>query len=319
MMRIRKELPFKEIRSFILSCLIFLTVGFLVEDSFSAPVKQPIIREDELVPKAVLSWPDDSFENIILVDKNEQKILVYSRNDLFRPEKVYKCSTGENDGPKTKKDDRRTPEGIYFFTKSFVDRELTPIYGVRAFPINYPNEVDKMEGKGGYGIWFHGTNKPLKPKDSNGCIVLDNGNIDDLANYVKLNETPVIISSNIEMVKPEELEREASSAIELVEKWRRAWEDKNFDDYISYYHRDFFSGNKNRQQWKAYKARLVEKYSEFNVEIDGLQLLRNDGLMMARFRQNYSATGHNSYGIKTLYFKKNSKEWRIIREVFSKE
>jgi murein L,D-transpeptidase YafK len=318
MIKIFKGLQFNSIKLIVPFITIIASGFFLVTDiSFSRSVTQPIIREQAFVPAVILKWPNNCFDHIVLVDKADQKIMVYSEGDLSEPVQVYTCSTGENDGPKTKKNDRKTPEGIYFFTKSFVDRELTPIYGIRAFPINYPNAIDKMEGKGGYGIWFHGTNKPLKPKDTNGCIVLENGNIDDLAKYIKLNSTPVIISKKIEMVSQKELGSEVEELVKLVENWRRSWEEKDINEYISFYHDKFYSGNRNRKQWKEHKARLAKLYREIDIEIEGLQLLRNDELLMARFQQNYRASGHISHGIKTLYFKKNSNEWKIVGEYFS--
>ena len=237
-------------------------------------------------------------------------------DNLSTPFKVYRCSTGENEGPKSRTNDRKTPEGIYFFTNSYVKRELSPTYGVRAFPIDYPNQIDRKEGRSGYGIWFHGTNKPLKPTDTNGCIVLDNRNIDDLASYIKLNETPVIISTRVKMVEPERLKKEARELGKIIEGWRRAWEEKNIGRYISFYSSGFTSQGMNWHQWKKYKARLAKKYRRINVEIDNLRLLKNDGLVVAIFDQRYSASGFESQGKKKLYLEQNSKEWKITGEFF---
>ena len=35
--------------------------------------------------------------------------------------------------------------------------ELTDFYGTGAYPISYPNEWDKRQGRNGHGIWLHGT------------------------------------------------------------------------------------------------------------------------------------------------------------------
>lgn len=297
---------------------ILLIIGdFLLSGSAPAvSVKQPIVKGRDSVLSHILSWPENSFDHAVLVDKSEQKVLVYRRDNLYEPEKVYRCSTGENDGPKWKKNDRKTPEGIYFFTGSFLQNELAPIYGIMAFPLNYPNDLDKREGKGGHGIWFHGTNKALKPRDSNGCIALENKDIEDLAKYIKINKTPVIIGQKIKLVAPAEINRESLGLKELIEHWRSSWEKDDIDNYISFYHRDFCGGGKNIRQWKEYKERLAGQYKRLSIKIEDLQVFKHEGVVMARFLQRYNSGSFDSHGIKTLYFKKNSNRWRIFGEYF---
>jgi len=295
--------------------LISLIITVWAKPASSKSIKHPIGKK-RLVPSSLLRWPENSSDYAVLVDKSAQKVLLYNRDNLFSPEKVYDCSTGENNGPKSKKNDRKTPEGIYFFTKSYGKRDLSPIYGVRAFPINYPNSIDKSEGKDGYGIWFHGSDKPLKPKDSNGCIVMDNKNIDELASFIKLHDTPVVISSRIEMVQPERQREEARNLEQVVENWRTAWESKDIERYMSFYNRRFTAGGKNWEQWKRYKARLAKRYKQIRVDTDELHLLENNGLVLAIFNQTYSTSGFGSRGKKKLYLRKNSNEWKIIGEFF---
>ena len=269
-----------------------------------------------LVPAPLLKWQENGSPYAVLVEKSTQKVFLYHRDDLFTPFRVYKASTGENDGPKSRINDRKTPEGIYFFTSTFSAKDLSPIYGTRALPIDYPNPLDKREGRGGYGIWFHGSDKPLKPKDSNGCVALDNHNIDELDSYIKLYDTPIIISEKIEMIDPEKQKKDARELEQIVESWRKAWEEKKIEGYISFYGSKFSSNGKNRQQWKKYKARLARKYKKIRVENDNLELYRNDGIVLAKFTQKYSTAGFESRGEKRLYLRQNSDEWKITGEFF---
>ncbi|MFC1822757.1 L,D-transpeptidase family protein [Thermodesulfobacteriota bacterium] len=268
------------------------------------------------VPASLLRLPEGSSPYAVLVDKSVQKVFLYHKENLFKPLKTYDCSTGENVGPKTVQNDRRTPEGIYFFTKSYEKKYLSPIYGNRAFPIDYPNPIDKTAGRNGYGIWFHGTNKPLKPRDSNGCIVLEDASIDQLASYIKLHETPTVISSTIKMVPVREREREAEKLAKLIEEWRQAWERKAIGKYMSFYSPKFTAQGKDWSKWKNHKRRLAEKYKTIHVEIDNLRLLKNDGVLLATFTQNYSTKSFRSLGEKRLYLHQNSREWKIVGEIF---
>jgi murein L,D-transpeptidase YafK len=271
------------------------------------------------VPASLLKWSEQGPEHIVVVDKSAQKIFVYRRGNPFEPVEAYRCSTGENSGPKTRQNDRKTPEGVYFFTGSHGQEELAPIYGIRAFPIDYPNPFDRRIGKGGYGIWFHGTNKPLKPRDTNGCVVLENEGIEDLARYIRLNETPAIIVSAMDRVSREVLERDADLLERVIEGWRAAWESKDMDRYLSFYGGRFRAQGMDLNQWQAHKSRLARRYDTIRVDMEELQLYRANGLVLAQFRQHYHAGDFESRGRKRLYLVQNSKEYKIIGEVFDRE
>ena len=298
--------------------LLILLFSFIIQFSHPALAKRgkPPRVKPGLVPAALIKWPDKGSDYAVLVDKSQQKVFVYQRDNLLRPLKVYSASTGENDGPKHRKNDKKTPEGIYFFTRSMVQRELAPMYGSRAFPIDYPSPIDRKRGRGGYGIWFHGTNKLLKPRDTKGCIALDNPNIDDLANYIRLHDTPVIISHKIEMTGQGALEKEKRELIKVIEGWRKAWEAEEIDRYMSFYSPKFTSSGKGWRQWRTYKANLAKRYKEIKVEIHNLTLLRNDGVVLAKFNQKYETDVFRSVGEKRLYLKQNSAEWKITGEFF---
>jgi murein L,D-transpeptidase YafK len=284
-----------------------------------ASAGKTVKKARQLVPASLLYWPEEGSEYALLVDKSAQKVFLYRWDNLLAPLKVYNASTGEKNGPKAKRNDKKTPEGVYFFTGFYEKNQLAPRYGSRAFPLDYPNPMDKKKGKDGYGIWFHGLDRPLKPYDTNGCIALDNSNIDELANYIQLNDTPVVISSRIELVKPDEQEKEKQQLLKVIEDWRRAWESKEIGRYMSFYSPRFTSDGKNRDQWRKYKALVANKYNEINVNIQNLRLLKHDGIVLARFDQRYSTDRLESKGEKRLYLQQNSTEWKIVGEFFQKE
>jgi murein L,D-transpeptidase YafK len=267
------------------------------------------------VPSPLLKWPEKGSEFAVLVDKSLQKVFVYQKDNPYKPHRTYTCSTGENEGPKLRQNDRKTPEGVYFFTRAFEKKELLPLYGSRAFALDYPNVIDRREGKNGHGIWFHGLNKPLKPRDTNGCVALENPDIDDLANFIHLEDTPVIVSEKIEMVDPSEMEKERDEVVRIIETWRTSWERKDVDKYMALFSPDFTASGKNWQQWKEHKARLAKQYHKIKVDVQNLRILQNDGLVLASFVQKYGNEYFSSAGRKTLYLKHSSR-WRIVGEYF---
>jgi murein L,D-transpeptidase YafK len=302
------------------ACIYSLFFSFLLIHSsipsFSSAAKLQGETSHGLVPAGLLKWPEKGSAYAIIVDKSSQKVFVYRRDKPFEPVRTFNCSTGENDGPKSIKGDRKTPEGIYFFTRTIEKKDLALRYGSLAIPLSYPNLVDRREGRGGYGIWFHGTNKPLKPHDTNGCIAMENEDIDELASYITLNDTPALIYSTMEMADSEEVEKEGHALADLIERWRIAWEEKDIDTYASFYSSRFRGGGKDWTEWKEYKRSLAKKYSSIDVGLENLRILKNGGLIVATFRQKYAAGGFHNVGDKTLFLQKNSDEWKIIGETF---
>lgn len=287
---------------------------------YSPYVHGTIEQSDEvqgLVPSNFLKWGSWGSDYVVLVDKSQQKVMLYRSDSLLEPVRVYQCSTGENGGRKSVTNDKKTPEGIYYFVNTYTRESLAPIYGAMALPLNYPNIFDIKEGRNGYGIWFHGLNKPLKPNDTSGCIALENKDIEELASYVTLFQTPVIISSGIEMVTEGEIGEKAKDIADIIEGWRDSWQDKDVDRYMSFYSLSFRSGSKDWNQWKDYKKKVTDKYRDIRVKVDNLGILMNNNVVIASFKQTYRTPVFESSGIKKLYITKNSEEWKIIGESFS--
>ena len=133
---------------------------------------------------------------LILVEKAFQKLHLYRYNGHYKLIKSYDCSTGEQPGKKQKENDEKTPEGIYFNVKSYRDSKIT-LFGDRAFELSYPDIFDRLEGKGGNGIFIHGSNQSIKPFATNGCVVLNIRDLADLDRRVPLKTTPVIIANHL--------------------------------------------------------------------------------------------------------------------------
>lgn len=134
----------------------------------------------------------------IVVEKKSQRLLLFEQKERVELIKEFTCATGENPGQKIAKGDARTPEGIYYITQFYEDKKVT-VFGSRAFHLDYPNAFDKNAGRNGDGIYIHGTNKTLKPKSTNGCITLNNHDLDILAPYLTINTIPVIVVESFDL------------------------------------------------------------------------------------------------------------------------
>ncbi|MFH1981241.1 MAG: L,D-transpeptidase family protein [Pseudomonadota bacterium] len=134
--------------------------------------------------------------NLILVEKKTQSLRLYRFDGAYTLIKTYPCATGEKQGKKREENDEKTPEGIYFNTKTYRDRKIT-VFGDRAFELNYPSPYDTLEGNGGHGIYIHGSNRSVSPNSTNGCVALDNKNLADLDSRIDVKKTPVIIGDTL--------------------------------------------------------------------------------------------------------------------------
>ncbi len=276
-------------------------------------------RGKDLVPDCLVYSSLKGPQYVLLVEKSTQKAYLYRNRNIDHPVGVYSCSTGENKGPKSDKDDKRTPEGVYFVTNSFRQKDLAPIYGAAAFPIDYPSPRDRELGRKGYGIWIHGTNETLKPRDTSGCVVFRNEDIIELSAYLGERHTPIIITERINFVEKRELQKEGAELKGFITGWLEAWRGGNIDLYMSCYAKEFRAGGKNWRQWRAHKRRLSRKYGRIDITIDSLKIQRENGIAVAKFNQVYKANGFFSVGEKRLYLQKKSPEWRIVDEFFQKK
>lgn len=171
-----------------------------------------VFSSQPYIPESIVSI---SSGYAIVVDKQTQKLYVFQKNGSIVKVFEAPCSTGKRPGAKQEPGDARTPNGIFFVQKFYNDSELTSIYGPMAFHLDFPNLIDRRYGRNGTNIWIHGTNKPLQPFQSNGCIAMRNKDIELLAGYICLNKTPVIIEETIKWI-PQDQKSPARNELEHV-------------------------------------------------------------------------------------------------------
>lgn len=148
---------------------------------------------------------------------------------------------GKNGGNKTKRDDQRTPEGIYILQKKLTQPEIPfDQYGKIAFTTNYPNFFDRLEKKTGSGIWLHSIPESVPlTRGSRGCVVVRNEAIEKIQNYIMLKETPLIIYDKLDYLTKKEHQRRRQLMTEYLNSWVTAWQSQDIDKYLSFYDEKF--------------------------------------------------------------------------------
>jgi hypothetical protein len=269
---------------------------------------------DALLPDVFVPYSPDGTDYVLLVEKATQTLFVYAYEDRPREVARFSCSTGKASGRKEVSGDAKTPEGVYFFVEVHEKNRLSPIYGIRAFPMDYPNLMDRIAGRTGSAIWLHGTNKPLKDRDSNGCVTMENDDLDRVTRYITLNRTPIVVVERIEMAPPEANRARGGAALALVADWIRALADGTYHDYVGFYHPDFVP---DIAWWSDWKSIRNEGPAPFAVEPRRSMVFRHDDMLVVLFDLELAlADGRTRVGAKKLFLRDDGDRLRIVGESF---
>lgn len=297
--------------AFLLAPLLFIFYAPEARGNSQEAAEAPSIQ----VPASILSLGDQAPAYALLVDKAQQSLHLYQQGpDGPKLIKTFACATGENSGGKKSRGDKRTPEGVYFFTRFIEGKNLSSIYGIRAFPMDYPNLFDRLDYLKGDGIWLHGTDKPLTRNSTNGCIVLDNRDVAEISQYIRLRHTPILVAEQIPYTTLQEFNAERDRFREFLQEWKTSWENKQLDRYMSFYSPDFRSKGMDWKSWRDYKNRLNQQYRAIQINLEPPIILKQKEHVIAVFFQSYRSDLHFNEGTKRLYLVSGGGEWKIIGE-----
>ena len=275
--------------------------------------------EDRL-PRSVLQLHAEQ-KHVLMVDSRRSRLYVFA-NANGRPKLVadYYVTLGKNGIDKAKQGDQKTPVGVYHVTANLPRKKLTDFYGSGAFPINYPNEWDRRQGRGGYGIWLHGVprevyNRP--PRASDGCIVLSNPDLEAVGQHVQVGLTPVIIADEIEWSGAAEVEKERAALAAALEQWRADWQSRDTDRYLAHYSSRFAAPGQNLAAWSAHKRQVNGAKQWIKVGLSRVAMFRyprESDFVVVTFDQDYKSSGLSNVMRKRQYWVKEGAVWKIIYE-----
>ncbi len=272
------------------------------------------------VPRYLLQMQPDQ-KHAIVIDTQKARLYLY-QNDNGRPRFVadYYVSHGKLGSDKRSEGDKKTPTGVYHVTDSLPAKKLGDLYGTGAFPINYPNEWDRRQGRKGHGIWLHGTPSDTfsrPPKASDGCVVLSNTDLDALSKNLQIGLTPVIISNSVEWLSFDDWQSERSALNKKIEEWRADWESRDVERYLKHYSPKFQSKEANFEQFASQKRKVNAGKSWVKVKLSNLSMFRNPGaeeLVVTTFEQDYQSNNLNNQMKKRQYWIREDGQWKIVYE-----
>lgn len=275
------------------------------------------------MPAVVFNISADTTEYILIVDKQQQKLFVVQspKPQELQVLREFRITTGKEPGDKMREGDHRTPEGIYYVIDKVPSSQLLPKYGPAAYVLDYPNFVDKLDGRNGSNIWIHGRDEAIRDRITEGCVSLENSHILQLANYIQIRKTPVIICDDLNARFKSDKNGYLARQIQwqdYLTGWANAWKEGALDKYVNYYAANFRDeGGRNRAQFKAYKANLEERYAWKDVRLEKISVLTSQQETHVRFIQKYQSPFFYSEGWKKLILIPTGNDWKIISEKFS--
>jgi murein L,D-transpeptidase YafK len=275
--------------------------------------------EDRL-PRYVLQLHPEQ-KHALVVDSRRSRLYVFA-NAQGRPRLIadYYVTLGKNGIDKARQGDQKTPIGVYHVTANLPRKKLTDFYGAGAFPINYPNEWDRRQGRDGYGIWLHGVPSDVysrAPRASDGCIVLANPDLESVGRQVQVGLTPVIIADEVEWSDAASIEAERAALGAALEQWRADWQSRDTERYLDHYSARFGSAGQDYAGWATHKRKVNGAKRWIKVGVSRVAMFRyprERDFVVVTFDQDYRSDRLSNVMRKRQYWVKEGARWKIIYE-----
>lgn len=270
--------------------------------------------EEGYLPKQVLQLaPQHRYA--LLADAGRARLYVFENvGGLPRLVRDYYMTIGRNGTNKQAEGDKRTPVGVYTVSEFLPRQRLTDFYGSGAYPLDYPNEWDRLHGRTGRGIWIHGTpsntySRP--PRASDGCVVLANPDLSDLKQYIQVGNTPIVIADRTDWVDPVTWEAHRQEILTLLDLWRSDWEARDASRFLRHYTPEMLRGG-----WGENKRRNIENKDWIRVSLSDVSifLYPDAKLAVTTFVQRYASDSFSNVTTKRIYWRLDDAQWRIALE-----
>ena len=271
------------------------------------------------IPKFL--WQLDSQQrHVIVVDISKSTLYLYENVD-GEPKYVadYYITSGKKGSEKLSEGDQKTPLGVYFIKSSLPKNQLADLYGSGAYPLSYPNEWDRRQGREGHGIWLHGTPSSTysrPPRASNGCVVLPNEDLDQIGKVLQIGITPVIITNQMDW-SDEQTKSDRAALLSEIEQWRVDWASRDTDTYLKHYAHDFLSAGTDFSDWARQKKMVNLGKSWIKVNISNLSAFsypNQPDMVVVNFEQDYESNNLSNRMKKRQYWMKRDNRWQIVYE-----
>lgn len=251
------------------------------------------------------------------VDKDKQRaFLVRADGNATTLDKFRNlvCTTGQRDGDKQTEGDLKTPEGVYFVTGKITSGLDHKLYGNTAFPLNFPNPMDRIRGKTGYGIWIHGRGEPITPKQTRGCVSLNNADVDHLDDHVIRQATPIIIGQGITWTNSTKAEA-PRDVIAGTWAWS-ATKERRDERFFGFYDPELFAKSSGKP-FERFQTQIRAEFAAkpwIDVRMGNIQVVEGPGYVVSFFTERTLSHDATKEGWRRLYWVRQGEAWKIAGE-----
>ena len=281
---------------------------------------EPARPAETLLPRALLQMRKDQKHALIVDAKHSRLYLYENRGDQIHLVSDFYVSQGKLGVNKSREGDMRTPIGVYYIVGRLPGIKLPDMYGKGALPLDYPNDWDKVNGRGGSGIWVHGTppetfSRP--PLSTDGCVVVSNDDLFTLTRTVEIGKTPILIGDQVEFVSKDVMARDLKLASSLVEGWRRDVENRDEASLRARYSKRFkTTTDDDVDTWLA-KQQFLPGAKKISVMVTDPSYFRepsHEDVIVSNFTQEIVVGKWRHAVRKKQYWTKEGQQWKIIAE-----
>jgi murein L,D-transpeptidase YafK len=263
--------------------------------------------------------PTQPFALAVDVDKSRLYVLANENGRLVRIADFY-ATIGKAGSGKAREGDQRTPLGAYTLLGSISRDKLTDLYGAGAFPLDYPNTWDRIQGRNGFGIWLHGVPSDTyarAPRSSDGCVVVSNPDLKLIEKFIAPGRTSFIIAQSIDWVDKDIAGKQSQALLTAVERWRSDWQALDTPRYLEHYAPTFVSDTQRFPEWREQKLAVNAAKTWAKIDLANLSAVQYPGekaLAVVTFDQNYQSSNLSGQTRKRQLWQLIDGRWQIIYE-----
>jgi murein L,D-transpeptidase YafK len=252
-------------------------------------------------------------QRLAAVDKNRQTFLFFEKKSPLKLKYSFPCTTGQLAGDKRELNDLRTPEGVYFVDYKIASGLDFKEYGGIAYTLNYPNPVDRLRGKTGYGIWIHSKGFGIVPRNTRGCIAIGLREIDEVGPLLTPG-TAVILAEKVDETKIPSDNGTAAELRKRMRLWTEAWAARS-RKMFDYYDPEAY-GSAMSESFEAFrknKERLFGMLRFIKIFNREIHVLEGPDYWVTWSEQMYSAPNLSTEGVRRLYWQRGKDNvFRIV-------
>ncbi|MBI3813093.1 MAG: SPOR domain-containing protein, partial [Nitrospinae bacterium] len=137
---------------------------------------------------------------------------------------------------------------------------------------------------------------------------------ESISSFKNMTEAPPV-----ESLHPIESFTNGEIIRQKIMEWKKDWESKDLEKYISRYSKGFSSEGYNLSTWKESKNKFNRRHSNMEITIENIQIKKEKNLITASFLQKFKSDKIESSGRKLLYFEKEGDDWKIKDEKWNRD